>query len=55
MSRMNRCLYEYTRGFKFDIQLHPLVLMRLVHPHFGYLNNCDTVKLPIDDLVKYLN
>ena len=29
---------EYSRGFKFDIQLNPLVMMRLTYPHWGYFN-----------------
>ena len=55
MSRVNRFLYEFSKVFKVDLQIHPLVLIRLIHPHYGYLNNCENVKLPIDELVKYLN
>lgn len=31
--------YEYSQAFKMDIPLNPIVVMKMVHPHFGYLNN----------------
>ena len=28
---------EYAKAFGMDIELHPRLLMKLVHPHFGYM------------------
>jgi len=30
--------YEYSQAFKVDLPLNPVVIMKMVHPHFGYLN-----------------
>ena len=35
--------YEFSQAYKVDFPLDPIVMMRLVHPHFGYLNNFPTV------------
>ena len=31
--------YEYSQAFKVDLPLNPVVMMKMVHPHFGYLSN----------------
>lgn len=28
---------EYAKAFKMDIELHPKILLKMVHPHFGYM------------------
>ncbi|MBS1889693.1 MAG: hypothetical protein JST59_00240 [Actinobacteria bacterium] len=28
---------EYGKAFGMDIELHPRILMKMVHPHFGYM------------------
>ena len=38
LNRFYKFGYEYSQGFKLDLALDPVVIMRLVHPHFGYLN-----------------
>jgi hypothetical protein len=40
--------YEYSQAFKVDIPLNPIVIMRMVHPYFGYLN-----QIPNDEKFKY--
>ena len=39
MNRFIKFGYEYSQAFKVDIPLNPVIIMKLVHPHFGYLNN----------------
>lgn len=39
MNRFVKFGYEYSQVYKVDFPLDPIVMMRLVHPHFGYLNN----------------
>jgi hypothetical protein len=38
LSRFIKFGYEYSQAFKVDLPLNPVVIMKLVHPHFGYLN-----------------
>lgn len=45
LAKTVRLFYELSRGFKFDIAIHPLVLMRMVYPYYGYLNNFKTQRL----------
>lgn len=39
---------QISKGFKFDLRIHPLVLMRMVYPHLGYLNNYTDQRLTFD-------
>ena len=39
LNRLIKFGYEYSQAFKVDLPLNPVVIMKLVHPHFGYLNN----------------
>ena len=39
LNRFIKFGYEYAQAFKVDIPLNPIVMMKMVHPHFGYLNN----------------
>ena len=41
---------EYAKGFKWDIELHPRMLLQMVHPHFGYLLNFNN-KLSLEELI----
>jgi hypothetical protein len=43
LSRFIKFGYEYSQAFKVDLPLNPVVIMKLVHPHFGYLNNIPNV------------
>ena len=54
MGKMVRLFHELQRGFKFDIPLHPIVMMKMVHPHLGYLNNYRHIRLPFDEVCSYL-
>lgn len=54
LSRTVKLCYQISKGFKFDIALHPLVLMRLVYPHLGYLINFKDQRLPFDEYVRFL-
>lgn len=42
LNRFIKFGYEYSQGFKMDIPLNPIIIMKMVHPHFGYLNNLPT-------------
>ena len=48
LSRFVKFGYEYSQAFRVDIPLNPVVLMKIVHPHFGYLNN-----IPNESQFKY--
>ena len=37
LDRFTNFAHEYVNGFKLDLPVHPLVLIRLVYPYFGYL------------------
>lgn len=54
MSKTNKLFYHLAKGFKFDIGLHPLVMFRMVYPHFGYLNNYSHIRMPFEQYVRYL-
>ena len=54
MSKMVRMFYELQNGFQFDIPIDPIIMMRMTHPHFGYLNNYTTTRLPFEQICKYL-
>lgn len=43
MSRFIKFGYEYSQAYKVDLPLNPVVIMKLVHPHFGYLNNIPNI------------
>lgn len=53
MAKVVRLFYELQNGFKFDVAIDPFILLKLVHPHFGYLNNFTTSRLPFDNLCNY--
>ena len=48
LNRFVKFGYEYSQAFKMDIPLNPVVLMKIVHPNFGYLNN-----IPNESQYKY--
>jgi len=48
LNRFVKFGYEYSQAFKVDIPLNPVVIMKMVHPHFGYLN-----RLPNHSHFKY--
>ncbi len=54
LAKTVKLFYQLSLGFKFDIPLHPLVMMRMVNPHIGYLNNFKDQRLPFDDYVAFL-
>lgn len=54
LSKTVRLFYHIAEGFKFDIPIHPLVMMRMVNPDLGYLNNFRDQRLIFDDYVKFL-
>lgn len=54
MSKVVRLFYELQKGFKFDIPVHPIVMMKMVHPHMGYLNNYKDTRLPFNEFCAYL-
>lgn len=54
LSKTVRLFYYIAEGFKFDIPIHPLVMMRMVNPDLGYLNNFKDQRLIFDDYVKFL-
>ena len=39
LHRLIKFGYEYSQAYKVDIPLNPVVMMKMVHPHFGYFNN----------------
>lgn len=45
---------EYSKAFKVDFPVHPLVLIRLVYPHFGYLASFKQ-KLTIEEIFDFWN
>ena len=48
---------DFSAGFHVDFPLNPVIIMRLVHPHFGYLNlfpNEARYKLTHDELFTFI-
>lgn len=54
LAKTVRLFYHISCGFKFDIPLHPLVIMRMVYPYYGYLNNFKDQRLTFDEYIKFL-
>lgn len=54
LSKTVRLFYQISLAFRFDIALHPLVMMRMVYPHIGYLNNFHDQRLTFDEYIKFL-
>lgn len=54
LAKTGKLFYHLSTGFKFDIAIHPLVMMRLVYPYYGYLNNYTQQRLTFDNYVKFL-
>ena len=54
MSKTVKLFYHLSKGFRFDLRLHPLAMFRMVYPHYGYLNNFTQKRLPFDDYVAFL-
>lgn len=54
LAKTVRLFYELSKGFRFDVPLHPLVIMRMVYPYYGYLNNYTQQRLTFDDYLKFL-
>lgn len=54
MSKTVKLFHHLSHGFTFDVRIHPLVMMRMVYPHFGYLNNFVDKRLSFEDYVKFL-
>ena len=38
LNRFVKFGHDFSAGFQVDFPIHPIVIMKLVHPHFGYLN-----------------
>ena len=54
LSKTVRLFYHISLAFRFDLALHPLVMMRMVYPHIGYLNNFNDQRLTFDEYIKFL-
>ena len=54
MNRTMKLLYEFSKHNKVDMAFHPLVLQRIIHPHFGYLNNYHHIRLSFDHVMDFL-
>jgi len=54
LGRTVKLFYQISLGYKFDIAIHPLVMLRMVYPHYGYLINFKEQRLTFDDYVKFL-
>ena len=48
LAKTVRLFYHISLGFSFDIPLHPIVMMKMVNPHLGYLNNFKDERLPFE-------
>jgi ATP/ADP translocase len=54
LSRTVRLFNQIANGFCFNLALHPLVMMKMVHPHLGYLNNFHAIRLVFSDYCRFL-
>ena len=54
LSKTVKLFYHLSRGYRFDLRLHPLVMFRMVYPHLGYLNNFTEKRLSFEDYVSFL-
>lgn len=54
LNKTAKLFHHLSLAFKFDVAIHPLVLMRMVYPYYGYLNTYTEQRLGFEDYVKFL-
>lgn len=54
LNKTAKLFHHLSLAFKFDVALHPQVLIRMVYPYYGYLNSYKDQRLGFEDYIKFL-